>query len=62
MPRRDQTGPLGAGPKTGRGLGDCGPNSETNEQSTNSTLGFGAGQGCQGRGRGRGFGRRRSRG
>ncbi|MBS3779187.1 MAG: DUF5320 family protein [Desulfovermiculus sp.] len=24
MPRRDGTGPLGQGPKTGRGLGPCG--------------------------------------
>ena len=23
MPNRDGTGPTGAGPKTGRGLGDC---------------------------------------
>ena len=25
MPNRDQTGPLGQGPLTGRGLGPCGP-------------------------------------
>ena len=24
MPRGDRTGPRGAGPRTGRGLGDCG--------------------------------------
>ncbi|MBN1312306.1 MAG: DUF5320 domain-containing protein, partial [Anaerolineae bacterium] len=24
MPGRDRTGPQGAGPRTGRGLGDCG--------------------------------------
>jgi len=23
MPNKDKTGPLGAGPKTGRGLGSC---------------------------------------
>ena len=61
MPRKDQTGPSGAGPRTGRGLGNCEPNSETNEQSANSNLRFGFGQGCQGRGKGRGFGRGRSR-
>ncbi|HPF83008.1 MAG TPA: DUF5320 domain-containing protein [Bacilli bacterium] len=26
MPRRDGTGPQGMGPKTGRGLGNCGTN------------------------------------
>ena len=25
MPRQDKTGPLGYGPRTGRGLGPCGP-------------------------------------
>jgi len=49
MPNKDGTGPLGRGPLTGRGLGDCCPR----EQS-------GIGRGFrQGRGfnRGRGFGR-----
>jgi hypothetical protein len=26
MPNRDQTGPIGAGPRTGRGMGICGGN------------------------------------
>jgi len=43
MPNRDQTGPQGQGPATGRGLGPCG---------TGTGRGFGFGFG-----RGRGFGR-----
>lgn len=41
MPKFDKTGPMGMGPKTGRGMGPCGG---------------GAGDGS-GLGRGRGFGR-----
>ena len=41
MPRQDKTGPLGYGPRTGRGLGPCG-----------GGTGYG-----MGRGFGRGFGR-----
>ena len=41
MPRLDKTGPQGAGPKTGRGMGYCYPNS---------------GRGYLRRGWGRGFG------
>jgi len=33
MPRQDRTGPMGFGPRTGRGLGPCG-------------FGFGPGCGC----------------
>jgi len=44
MPNRDKTGPLGAGPRTGRGLGPCGGGSNF-------------GYGCCGRGFGRGLGR-----
>ena len=64
MPRRDQTGPQGEGPKTGRGLGDCEPKTQSSDQTTISKGGFGAGQGGQARGRGRGrcFDRGRSRG
>ncbi|MFC1587703.1 DUF5320 domain-containing protein [Planctomycetota bacterium] len=54
MPRGDQTGPMGQGEKTGRGLGSC---------SGNQTTGFmnqGRGRGCgMGYGRGRGGGRGR---
>jgi hypothetical protein len=44
MPGRDRTGPIGAGPMTGRGLGFC----------TGTGLGMGLGLGCR-RGFGRGF-------
>lgn len=49
MPGFDKTGPTGAGPKTGRGMGPCG-----------GGQGFGGGRGGLGRGMGagRGFGRR----
>ena len=50
MPRGDRTGPNGAGPRTGRGLGDC-PNA--GGQSRRSGLGRGTGAGRSGRGRGR---------
>lgn len=48
MPAFDRTGPLGQGPRTGRGMGPCGGGSA-----------FGRGQGFGrglGRGRGRGLG------
>ena len=50
MPKRDGTGPEGKGPKTGRGLGNCGSGKKTT--GNRPRLG-------RGRGRGRGFGRRR---
>ena len=31
MPRKDGTGPLGKGPKTGRGLGKCKPSKLKNK-------------------------------
>jgi hypothetical protein len=46
MPNRDKTGPAGAGPSTGRGLGPCGQGARR---------GFGCGRGF-GRGLGRFFG------
>lgn len=53
MPGRNQTGPLGQGPMTGRGLGICG--SRRNASYTNGPrLGLGRGYG---RGAGRGLGR-----
>jgi len=51
MPARNGTGPLGGGPRTGRGLGGCPP---TGPRPTGR--GFGRGLG---RGLGRGFGRGR---
>ena len=50
MPRNDKTGPDGNGPKTGRGLGDCEPKTETERTSVYE------------RGTGRGAGWRRSNG
>lgn len=62
MPRGDGTGPAGQGGKTGRGLGNCAPETETKR----SFFGFGGGFGRNGgkglrrgmgKGLGRGFGR-----
>lgn len=53
MPLKDGTGPLGQGPKTGRGLGNCGG---SNTHDPNAGVGRGMGRGC-GRGRGQGMGR-----
>lgn len=57
MPLKDGTGPLGQGPKTGRGAGNC---SGSNVQNTNAGdgrgMGGGMGRGCGcGRGMGRGI-------
>lgn len=52
MPGFDRTGPKGEGSKTGRGLGKCSPDKETNER--------GLGRGL-GRGQGRGLGRRQGK-
>ncbi len=41
MPRRDGTGPLGQGSRTGRGMGVCPPNASSNQ----SFFGFGRGRG-----------------
>jgi hypothetical protein len=63
MPLGDRTGPLGQGPRTGRGLGFC-----SGYDSPGYTKGFGGGMGRgfgfgrgmgRGIGRGRGFGRGR---
>lgn len=51
MPRRDGTGPMGAGPMTGRGMGLC------NTNRTARLGGFGLGRGL-----GRGLGLRLGRG
>jgi len=57
MPRGDRMGPMGEGPRTGRGLGYC-----AGYDSAGYTRGFGNGYGNHfgqgyGYGRGRGFGR-----
>ena len=52
MPGLNRTGPLGEGPRTGRGLGLCNPRSGASA----TRFAWGAGRGL-GFGRGRGFGR-----
>ena len=52
MPRRDKSGPMGAGPMTGWGAGDCAD--QDVPTSANPRWGFGGGFGRRG---GRGFGR-----
>ena len=57
MPRRDGTGPMGAGSMTGRGLGFC---TGANAVKYGAGLGIGLGLGLacrRGFGRGRGFGK-----
>jgi hypothetical protein len=55
MPRRDGTGPMRMGPKTGRGAGFCGGNGAAGFMNRSAGLGgFGR---CRG-GRGNGYGRR----
>ncbi len=56
MPLKDTKGPLGEGPRTGRGLGPC-EEGETETQSIGSEKGFGGGYGRGRRGFKRGFGR-----
>lgn len=62
MAGRDRTGPQGAGPMTGRGLGLCNPNNEGTVVGLGRGAGLGRGYGRGvglgrgGRGRGRGLG------
>ncbi len=57
MPWGDRTGPLGQGPKTGRGLGFCaGYDSPGYTKGTPAGRGYGFGRGWFGRGWGRGLG------
>jgi hypothetical protein len=51
MPGRDGTGPIGAGPMTGRGLGFC-TGADAARYGTGRGLGLGLGLACR-----RGFGR-----
>lgn len=53
MPGRDRTGPLSAGPRTGRGMGYCG--SYNRSGFTNAAPGFRGGFGFGGAGMGRGW-------
>lgn len=59
MPQGDRTGPQGQGPKTGRGMGKCGP--KGGDPAPQGQGGMGTGQG-QGRGAGRGAGRGKGQG
>lgn len=54
MPRRDGTGPMGAGSMTGRGLGSC-ASANAVRYGAGLGLGLGFGLACR-RGFGRGFG------
>jgi hypothetical protein len=59
MPRGDRTGPLGEGPTTGRGMGNCTDNDHPANMNTFWNRGGGYGRrfhGGQGYGRGGGFG------
>ena len=55
MPRRDGTGPMGAGAMTGRGLGLC-TGANVVKYGAGLGMGLGLGLACR-RGFGRGFGR-----
>jgi len=62
MPGGDRTGPLGQGPRTGRGLGWCNDNDRPGyaDPAPGRGLGLGRGRGAvMGRGLGRGGGRGR---
>jgi hypothetical protein len=57
MPAGDRTGPWGAGPRTGRGLGYCSGYAQPGSMTPGPGMGFGFGYGRgSGRGYGRGFG------
>ena len=52
MPGGDRTGPVGAGPMTGRGVGFCSGNDAPGYMNPGFGRGRGFGRGFQGRGRG----------
>ncbi|KPU27628.1 hypothetical protein TR13x_03610 [Caloranaerobacter sp. TR13] len=63
MPKGDRTGPIGAGPMTGRKMGYCAGNDAPGYISAGYGRGYGRGFGKGlGRGCGRGFGRGYGRG
>jgi len=45
MPLRDGTGPLGKGPRTGRGLGNCPGTSQSKNRNLGRKIGRGVKQG-----------------
>ena len=53
MPNKDKTGPQGEGPKTGRGMGECGDKSERRPIGKRDGSGRGIGQRGDGREMGR---------
>ena len=55
MPRGDRTGPMGYGPRTGRGYGYCSGYDQPGYMHPGPGMGYGGGMGW-GRGWGRGFG------
>lgn len=55
MPGGDRTGPLGAGPRTGRGAGFCAGYETAGFDNPVGGRGFGVGRGRFGGGRGRGY-------
>lgn len=59
MPNRNNMGPLGDGPMTGRGLGKCKGAANTDDTAQS---GRGAGMGRRGNGRGMGRGMNQQRG
>lgn len=61
MPREDKSGPMGAGPRTGKGAGHCADISTSGHTNRMSPSGLGLGFG-RGMGPGRGMGRRRGPG
>jgi len=46
MPKGDGTGPLGQGPRTGKGQGKCGSKRRKQQNDTRSGRGQGSGQGA----------------
>ncbi|MBW1808712.1 MAG: DUF5320 domain-containing protein [Deltaproteobacteria bacterium] len=61
MPGGDRTGPMGAGPMTGRAAGPCAGNQATDNSYPAGRFGWGFGRG-RGGGQGRGMGFRGGRG
>ncbi|MBS3818893.1 DUF5320 domain-containing protein [bacterium] len=60
MPRGDRTGPMGVGPRTGRGMGYCSGYSQPGFMNPGPGMGLARGFGrATGFGRGMAFGRRR---
>jgi len=63
MPQQDRTGPQGQGPKTGRGMGKCGPKGGAPASPGQGGTGSGRGQGRgSGKGAGRGGGQGKGKG